>query len=316
MGFFDFLGDGQTPGQDARDAARRASQMAYQNTSQAVNPYLDYGKSLMTRFGGQGQSALDDYANFLSRGVSDQQRSAYANQLLGNTDRSFAKGQSDLMAQIRAQGGNSPLDSSVGAGALSSLYGQRSQAYGQAGAQADEWARNMQTQNLLARYQSLLGAAGEGSSLGLQGAGLLGNAGNAYAGQLGSLAEQETQAKQQQQQAFFQGLAGLGQAAAPFFVHAPSMGGGGAPTPLPGRSTDADISGMMPTGPSQRPDYGGTSIDPYLSTMNADLPLQGYGAYQPRALSPVGRMNPANPYQLAGLNFPKTGMARYNMPGY
>jgi len=268
----DLLGGGSTPGKAERENYARFAAGNLLDTRNNVLPFYNYGAGLVNRFGGQGGDALQELANFLSRGVSDQQRAAYSNQLLGRTDDAFARGSSDLLAAIRAQGGTSPLDSSVTAGALANLYGQRAQAQGQAGSQADEWARQAQIQNLLQRYQALFGAAGEGTNIGFQGAGMLSNAGNLYASQLSDIANQATQAEQAKRQQALATIGGIASLGGSLF----GGGGGmrppaGMPSPLPGRNTPApdDLSpymtpGMVPYAPSGG--SFGTAVDPILST--------------------------------------------------
>lgn len=181
-------------------------------------------------------SSLADYAQYLQKQANptDEQRSAYTNSQLGNYDRSYLAGQSALTNQLH-QRGLSP-DSSAAVGGVAALEGQRANAYGQAGAQANQYFDG-RANNALSTIYGLYNNQ-YGQALGRQ-AGYTGEAAGAYgqaAGGYGNLAQQSAQEdarKQAQLQQFLgtimQGgqLFGMGQGYGGYGQGGGAGGGGG-----------------------------------------------------------------------------------------
>lgn len=326
MGLLDgvkkFLFGGGDPALSERNAAGSVAHQNYLQTLGALQPAQQYGNSLGQRFGGQSQDDLQAYLDYLGHSVTDQQRSAYSNQLLGNTDNSFAQGQSQLAAQMAQQGQTSPLDSSVSAGQLASLYAQRAGAIGQAGAGADQFARNLQSQNLQNRFGAASGAAGQGANLQMQGAELMNSAGNDYTGQLTQLAQMAAQAKAAGNIGALQAISQIGQTYGAFKggqgVQQPTAYGG----PLPGRATEPNTTPTpidasttaYGTTPAYLQAFGqynqapGTVDDPELTPNRSLSPMgAGRGVYGPVSSYPSPYLAPqANSYN-------RTNRSGYNL---
>jgi hypothetical protein len=264
MGLFGLGGGG------ARKAAQPYMNQANTSLGQARNVGGQLGTlasgygGLASLYGGQERGAVQNYADNLSRGTTETQRSALVGGMLGNADHNYLQGQSNLTANLAARGlGNS----GNAAGGLMGLEAARAGAVTNAGNQANLYADQLRTQNL-GQLNSLYGGlenqyAGRQTGLLGQQAGIYGNA----AGQYSNLGQQAANYAQQDEQAQLAAIQGLVSTAGQIYGMASGGGADNGGSPM---SNGGFLTRSQPAQPVMPQEWQGQYIDP------SRYPIAGY----------------------------------------